>query len=440
MNRLHEIEERLKAIALELDKATGETLTALENEVSELTEERNRLNAENQKKQELRDKVASGQIGTKAKGTNPEENKKERMAQEFMNSKKMSLGVDETRAAILSTGNIAKPTVVNGINDIAGAKVSSIIDLIKVVNCEGMGTNRVAYVDADMAEAGVQTEGSAAGEAEPTFNYVDITPTSVAVYSQISKQAKKQTPLNYKAKVTEQALLALRKKAASIATAKLQASALNQVEGTTFANTLLSVSDEEFNAYIEAWKAKQQAATDISRALYKTESDKVAKDFLTSFNNITDSFTEIGQASSDNWASGFMENLESVLQTVRAKISDALGGISSGGVYIGEDIPQMAGGGVLPKGQVGFLEGNGAEAVVPLDQNSKWISAVAEDMNSAISGNGNGAITSRLDDILGALEELLGAGIYLDTGALVGGLAKPLDRKFGQIAAQKARG
>lgn len=229
MNRLHEIEERLKAIALELDKATGETLTALENEVSELTEERNRLNAENQKKQELRDKVASGQIGTKAKGANPEENKKERMAQEFMNSKKMSLGVDETRAAILSTGNIAKPTVVNGINDIAGAKVSSIIDLIKVVNCEGMGTNRVAYVDADMAEAGVQTEGSAAGEANPTFNYVDITPTSVAVYSQISKQAKKQTPLNYKAKVTEQALLALRKKAASIATAKLQASALNQV-------------------------------------------------------------------------------------------------------------------------------------------------------------------------------------------------------------------
>ena len=134
-----------------------------------------------------------------------------------------------------------------------------------------------------------------------------------------------------------------------------------------------------------------------------------------------------------------MENLESVLHTVRAKISDALGGISSGGVYIGEDIPQMAGGGVLPKGQVGFLEGNGAEAVVPLDQNSKWISAVAEDMNSAISGNGNGAVTSRLDDILGALEELLGAGIYLDTGALVGGLAKPLDRKFGQIAAQKAR-
>ena len=60
-------------------------------------------------------------------------------------------------------------------------------------------------------------------------------------------------------------------------------------------------------------------------------------------------------------------------------------------------------------------------------------------MNSAISGNGNGAVTSRLDDILGALEELLGAGIYLDTGALVGGLAKPLDRKFGQIAAQKAR-
>ncbi len=229
MNRLQEIEARLKAIVLELEKASGETLTALENEVSDLTEERNKLNAENQKKQELRSKVASGQIGTKIEKESPKDNKEERAASEFMNSKKMSLGVDETRAAILTTGNIAKPTVVNGINDIAGAKVSSIIDLIKVESCEGMGTNRIAYVETDMAEAGTQTEGSAAGEAEPTFNYVDITPVSIAVYGQISKQAKKQSPLNYKAKVTEQAFLALRKKAASIATAKLKASALNKV-------------------------------------------------------------------------------------------------------------------------------------------------------------------------------------------------------------------
>ena len=50
-------------------------------------------------------------------------------------------------------------------------------------------------------------------------------------------------------------------------------------------------------------------------------------------------------------------------------------------------IPKLEEGGILEKGQVGLLEGNGAEAVVPLDQNKAWISAVARDMNTAIGGD-----------------------------------------------------
>lgn len=48
-------------------------------------------------------------------------------------------------------------------------------------------------------------------------------------------------------------------------------------------------------------------------------------------------------------------------------------------------IPYLEKGGILKKGQVGLLEGNGAEAVVPLDQNKKWINAVAADLKSAAS-------------------------------------------------------
>ena len=44
-------------------------------------------------------------------------------------------------------------------------------------------------------------------------------------------------------------------------------------------------------------------------------------------------------------------------------------------------IPQLARGGVLEKGQVGLLEGNGAAAVVPLEKNTKWISRVAATMS-----------------------------------------------------------
>ena len=51
-------------------------------------------------------------------------------------------------------------------------------------------------------------------------------------------------------------------------------------------------------------------------------------------------------------------------------------------------IPRLYAGGVLEKGQIGLLEGDGAEAVVPLENNHKWISRVAKDMANEIGGIG----------------------------------------------------
>lgn len=42
-------------------------------------------------------------------------------------------------------------------------------------------------------------------------------------------------------------------------------------------------------------------------------------------------------------------------------------------------IPKLEKGGILNKGQMGFLEGNGAEAVVPLEKNRYWVKAVAKE-------------------------------------------------------------
>ena len=104
----------------------------------------------------------------------------------------------------------------------------------------------------------------------------------------------------------------------------------------------------------------------------------------------------------------------------------------------GAEVPQMAYGGVLERGQVGLLEGNGAEAVVPLENNRRWISAVANDMAAAGIG-GNAETVGLLADILRALEEIADKQIVLDTGRLVGALAGPMDRRLGEISAQKAR-
>lgn len=47
-------------------------------------------------------------------------------------------------------------------------------------------------------------------------------------------------------------------------------------------------------------------------------------------------------------------------------------------------VPQLEKGGVLKKGQVGLLEGNGAEAVVPLEKNTGWLDKIAERLNNNI--------------------------------------------------------
>lgn len=61
------------------------------------------------------------------------------------------------------------------------------------------------------------------------------------------------------------------------------------------------------------------------------------------------------------------------------------------GVSIGNfnrvNLPRLYQGGVLEKGQVGILEGSGAEAVVPLEKNKGWIKAVANDMKEQLKDN-----------------------------------------------------
>lgn len=225
--RIKEIQARLAAIQAEIENAEGEVLTALEEEARTLLDELNTIQQTAQARQALRNQIAAG-AGTPVPGVPApaQVSAEERAANEFAQSRSMTLTAEQSRATLISGGTLATPTEVSGINDIPGAHVSSIIDLVKVVNCVGMGSHKIAYTKANAAAAGTQTEGEAAAEGGAEFDFVTINPTSVAVVDYISKQAKKQTPLLYSAKVREQALLALRKKAAAIVTAALQASAL----------------------------------------------------------------------------------------------------------------------------------------------------------------------------------------------------------------------
>lgn len=228
MDRISEIQARLAAINTELDTAEGDALTALESESRSLLDELNTLQTAAQARQKLRDDIAHGAGNPMPGNSNPaQKSAEQRAADNFAQTNRMTIEAEQARALTVASGQLVQPTKVDGINDLPGAEVSSIIDLVKVVNCVGMGSHKIAYVDEDAAAAAEQTEGSAAATATlAKFGFVTITPTSYAVLDFISKQAKKQTTLQYASKVKHQAMVALRRKAAQVVTAALRASTL----------------------------------------------------------------------------------------------------------------------------------------------------------------------------------------------------------------------
>lgn len=98
--------------------------------------------------------------------------------------------------------------------------------------------------------------------------------------------------------------------------------------------------------------------------------------------------------------SGIEGAVSSLVGSVKGMVNGVIGGINGAisiinkipGVHIGR-IPRLERGGVLKRGQIGLLEGNGAEAVVPLERNKAWVRAVAKDMVQimpSVTTNNNG--------------------------------------------------
>lgn len=131
------------------------------------------------------------------------------------------------RAAVTTgTNGVIGPTGVGGINDAAGNTVSDFIDLMKITDATGMAAYKVAYMSAD-ATAGARTEGTAPTESNPTFGAVELSPQLKGIIAYISREIRKQSPLQYEQKVNESVRRALRRILSQLAITKILASALN---------------------------------------------------------------------------------------------------------------------------------------------------------------------------------------------------------------------
>lgn len=200
------------------------------------------------------------------------ENEEEKRANKFVETRRASVPVKQVRSTLISSGKLATPTGVSGINELVGSRVSSIIDMVKIVDCSGMGANKVAYLDADMAAAATQVEGSAVTATDPTFGYVEIKPTSIRTMAQISEQVKAQTPLLYREKVVEQAMLALRKKAAELVTAALKSSTLvHSIAASLDSSKKGVINDKTLRALALAYGGDESVVGEAVLFLNKTD-------------------------------------------------------------------------------------------------------------------------------------------------------------------------
>ena len=136
----------------------------------------------------------------------------EERAKKFAETNRMTIEApkDEMRAVLMSSGQLATPTKVGDISDMFNT-VSSIVDQVKVTDMTGCGEYQVPY-EKTASTANTTKEGEAANESDPTFGYASIKPTTITVLSYISKEVRKQTPVQYEQKVREAALKALKAK------------------------------------------------------------------------------------------------------------------------------------------------------------------------------------------------------------------------------------
>lgn len=258
MNRIKEIEARLAEITEALNEADAEAVAALETETDDLIAERASLMAQAEQRKQLREKIAKESKQEEPKAMNTTKTALEERAEKLVADKRLAIDATEVRAQLVSSGTIATPTPVSGIYDAAGAKYSSIIDMVRVEDWSLAGAHEVAYVAADAAAAAALTEGQNAASKEPTFAYITISPTEYACYSEISRKVTKLSPVNYLAKVNEEAFLSLRKAAAGACVAALQSSticttvtaALNAsdkgvIDATTLRNIVLNYGGSE---------------------------------------------------------------------------------------------------------------------------------------------------------------------------------------------------
>ncbi len=175
----------------------------------------------------------------------------EERAQRFAREGTMRITTDALyRSLTLSGGNIAQPSRVSGITPGQNV-VSGIVDMVRVVDADGMGEDSEAYeVSGGQTAKTKKDDGKATTESTPTLKVAKIVPVLVSTLAYVSRNIQRTTPLNYQERTSASALNALRQKVGSmIATGSGDATAANpEITGIIKAAAIQAGSDLEITA------------------------------------------------------------------------------------------------------------------------------------------------------------------------------------------------
>ena len=182
--RINEINTRLAAIQTELETATGDVLTALEQEVNDLTAERQQIQNEAQTRQQLRENIAAGIVtGTVIENHEEDINMENRTftleSEEYRSAFLRHLrGEDmnevETRAFTFLTTNTTAPlpTVMqNRIIDLIGEAHPIVADVYTMHSNTAIS---IPVAKSIAADAGKTAEGASSNELELTFDNINL--------------------------------------------------------------------------------------------------------------------------------------------------------------------------------------------------------------------------------------------------------------------------
>jgi HK97 family phage major capsid protein len=182
--RIDEINTRLAAIQGEIDAAEGDALTALEQEVAQLTAERQQIQNEAQTRQQLRANIAAGLVtGTtieQHEEEKPMENRTFTPASEeyrsafLKNLRREDMSDIERRAFTFLTTNTAAPlpeVMQNRIIDLIGEAHPIVADVYRLDSGSAITIPVGKTIAADAGKSG---EGDAANELEITFDDVAL--------------------------------------------------------------------------------------------------------------------------------------------------------------------------------------------------------------------------------------------------------------------------